>query len=166
RLRAGEMPPKGVTTRPDPREQDAFLRDLAANLTAAEVKATATVGRVTERRLNAYEYENALRDLLHAPWLQLKGQFPEDGEAFRFNKISHALDVSHVHVSRYMNAADYAIRQVLSVKATQPPTSTTRYYAREQRDLISKINTPNQRGDRAAYPILGLEPQPEVFANT
>jgi hypothetical protein len=166
RLRAGEMPPKPIKNRPDPSELEAFLRDLSASLSAAETKATATVGRATERRLNAYEYESALRDLLHAPWLQLKGQFPEDGEAFRFNKLSTALDVSHVHVSRYMNAADYAIRQVLSVEASQPATTTTRYYAREQADLISKINRPNQKGDRAAYPILGLQPQPEVWAKT
>jgi len=166
RLRAGEMPPKAVTKRPSPVETEAFLSSLASSLKADEARATASVGRVTERRLNAYEYENALRDLFHAPWLQLKGQFPEDGEAFRFNKISQALDVSHVHVSRYLNAADYAIRQVLSVQATQPSTATKRFYAREQRTLISKINSKNQQGDRAAYPILDLQPQPEVFAKT
>ena len=82
----GEMPPKVITKRPDPAEQQAFLATLAASLTAAEQKTTAAEGRATERRLNAYEYENALRDLLHAPWLELKGQFPEDGEAYRFNK--------------------------------------------------------------------------------
>jgi hypothetical protein len=166
RLRAGEMPPKAIKKRPDTAEQEAFLKSLESSLTAAEQKATASEGRVTERRLNAYEYENALRDLLHAPWLQVKGQFPEDGEAFRFNKISNALDVSHVHVARYMSAADYAIRQAMSVQQTQPPTATTRYYAREQNELTSKINARNQQGDRATYPILGLQPQPEVYAKT
>lgn len=164
RLRAGEMPPKAITKRPDPAEQEAFLRTLEASLTAAERKTTSSEGRATERRLNAYEYENALRDLFHAPWLQLKGQFPEDGEASRFNKLSNALDVSHVHIARYMSAADYAIREVMSVQATQPATKTTRYYAREQQTLISKINAKNQQGDRATYPVLGLEPQPEVYA--
>jgi hypothetical protein len=164
RVRDGEMPPKAIKARPAAADQEAFLRELKASLTSAEDKTTATVGRVTERRLNAYEYENALRDLFHAPWLQLKGQFPEDGEAFRFNKVSNALDVSHVHVSRYISAADYAIRQVLSVAANRPPTATRRYYAREQRDLYSKINAPNQKGDRATYPIAGLQPEPDVFA--
>ncbi len=168
RLSAGEMPPKAIKKQPDPEEQQAFLRSLAASLTAAEQKTTALQGRATERRLNAYEYENALRDLLHAPWLQVKGQFPEDGEAYRFNKISSALDVSHVHVTRYMSAADYAIRQVMSVEKTQPPTATKRYYAREQETLISKINAKNQQGDRATYPILvgpsGPQPQPDVYA--
>jgi hypothetical protein len=164
RLRAGEMPPKAIRKRPDPVEQEAFLKSLNSSLVAAERKTTAVEGRVTERRLNAYEYENALRDLLHAPWLQLKGQFPEDGEASRFNKLSAALDVSHVHVARYMSAADYAIRQVMSVRNIQPPTSTTRFYAREQDTLVNKINTRNQQGDRATYPILGWQPQPDVFA--
>ena len=166
RLTAGEMPPKAIRKRPDSAEQQVFLKDLAASLTAAERKSTAAQGRVTERRLNDYEYENALRDLLHAPWLQVKGQFPEDGEAFRFNKISSALDVSHVHVARYLSAADYAIRQVMSVEQKQAPTVTKRYYAREQNQLISKISNKNQKGDRATYPVLGLKPQPEVNDKT
>jgi hypothetical protein len=164
RLRAGEMPPKAVTKRPDPAEQQAFLAGLSNSIIAAERTVTATSGRATERRLNSYEYENALRDLFHAPWLQVKGQFPEDGEAYRFNKISNALDVSHVHVARYMSAADYAIRQAMSIEQKPAPTKLTRYYAREQGTLTSKINAKNQVGDRAAYPILGLEPEREVFA--
>ncbi len=165
RLSAGEMPPNVIKQRPDPAAQQAFLRILTSSLSAAEQKVTATQGRVTERRLNAYEYENALRDLLHAPWLEIKGLFPEDGEAYRFNKTSSALDVSHVHVARYIGAADYAIREILSVEATRPPTAATRYYAREQKTVIQKINNPrSQAGDRAMYPILGLNPQPEVFS--
>jgi hypothetical protein len=166
RLTAGEMPPKAVKKRPDPTEQKTFLAGLAASITGAERNIAATSGRATERRLNAYEYENALRDLLHAPWLQIKGQFPEDGEAYRYNKISSALDVSHVHVARYMSAADYAIRQIISVKETPATTSLKRYYAREQSTLASKINNKNQQGDRAAYPILGLEPEREVYAKS
>jgi hypothetical protein len=166
RLRAAEMPPKAIKKRPDPVEQETYLKSLEASLTGTERKTTATLGRVTERRMNAYEYENALRDLLRAPWLEVKGQFPEDGEASRFNKISNALDVSHVHLTRYMSAADYAIRQVMSVEKTRPPTATTRYYAREQDTLIKKINAKNQKGDRATYPILGLKPQPDVQALT
>jgi len=62
-----------------------------------------------------------------------------------------------------MSAADYAIRQVISVQGTRPATSVKRYYAREQDSLVKKINMPNQQGDRATYPILGVQPQPEVF---
>ena len=56
--------------------------------------------------MNRFEYENSIRDLLHAPWLQLASILPEDGELHRFNKLGEALDVSHVNLARYMQAAD------------------------------------------------------------
>ena len=163
RLDAGEMPPK-AKKRPDSGELRSFLESLSASLTADDRLRIAQEGRAAQRRLNGYEYENALRDLLSAPWLQIKGQFPEDGEAFRFNKIGEALDVSHVHMSRYMNAADYAIRQVLSAKFAQCSTTTKRYYARDQRTLTSKFTGSifNSSPDRMTFPLIGLTPQPDV----
>ena len=163
RLAAGEMPPQGKK-RPEAGELTAFVRSLNTTLADYERAALAREGRATQRRLNGYEYENALRDLFDAPWLQIRGQFPEDGEAHRFNKIGDALDVSHVHLSRYMSAADYAIRQVLSVQLEQPPTATTRYYARDQRTLTSKFtpNIFNSSPDRMTYPVVDTTAQPEV----
>jgi hypothetical protein len=94
RVSAGEMPPR-TKPRPEPAEQEPFARSLAASLMAAEGARIAGLGRATQRRLNRYEYENVLRDLLDAPWLQVKDALPEDGEAYRFNKSGGALDVSH-----------------------------------------------------------------------
>jgi hypothetical protein len=94
RVAAGEMPPK-KKARPDPAELEAFTQSVASALTAVEQERSAREGRATQRRLNRYEYENALRDLLHAPWLQIKDWLPEDGEAHRFNKSGDALDISH-----------------------------------------------------------------------
>src|SRR5690606_30897740 len=111
----GEMPPKDKR-QPAPAELSRFLGGLAGSLTAVEGEKLAREGRATRRRLNRTEYENALRDILNAPWIQVKEQLPEDGEAFRFNKVSSALDVSHVHMARYMSAADYALRQAMTVK--------------------------------------------------
>lgn len=163
RLQAGEMPPK-EKKRPAPSELESFLAEIASAVTAHERAEAAASGRATRRRLNGYEYENALRDLFHTPWLQVKGQFPEDGEAHRFNKVGEALDVSHVHMSRYMIAAEYAMREVLSVEFTRPPTETTRYYARNQRTLTSRFtpNSFNSSPDRMTYPVLGWTPQPDV----
>jgi hypothetical protein len=167
RLQAGEMPPKEKKNRPGAAEQTSLLTTLAATLTASEREQVAREGRATQRRLNGYEYENALRDLLSAPWLQVKGQFPDDGEANRYNKIGDALDVSHVHMARYMSAADYALRQAISVQYEHPATTTKRYYARDQRTLTAKF-TPNPFNtslDRMTYPLIGFEPQPEVRAS-
>ena len=106
---------------------------------AAEQARIAREGRATQRRLNRYEYENVLRDLLHAPWLQVKDALPEDGEAYRFNKIGDALDVSHVQMARYLGVADDALRQVLATQVDRPESRTVRYYAREQRSFTGKM---------------------------
>jgi hypothetical protein len=166
RLQAGEMPPRTRKHRPGRAELGAFLAGLASSLTAQE-REGAREGRATQRRLNRYEYENALRDLLHAPWLQVKEQLPEDGEAFRFNKSAAALDVSHVHLSRYLAAADHALRQILTVQLVRPDTTTKRYYAREESSLTKftpNIFTPAP--DRLTFPVLGTKGQPEVRART
>jgi hypothetical protein len=169
RLQSGEMPPKNEK-RPPPAELDTFLRGLAGTLTAAERASVAREGRATQRRLNRYEYENALRDLLHAPWLQVKGELPEDGEAELFNKVGDVLDVSHVQVTRYMRAANHAIRQAMGVELARqelPPPAVKRYYARDEsvwtRTFHRRIDG-NPTPDRMAFPVLGMGPQPDVRA--
>ena len=163
RLQAGEMPPK-EKKRPDTAELSAFVQTLGSSLVAQDRAVTAQEGRATERRLNRVEYENALRDLFSAPWLQVQGLFPEDGESFRFNKVASALDVSHVHMARYISAAEYAIRQAVSVQYVRPATATTRHYARDQRTLTSKFtqNPLNPLPDRQTYPVLGTKAQPDI----
>ena len=80
-----------------------------------------------------------MRDLLSAPWLQLRGQFPEDGEAHRFNKVGDALDMSHVQLNRYLAAADYALRQAMAKQVEAPQPKVTRYYARDQRSFTGPM---------------------------
>jgi mono/diheme cytochrome c family protein len=160
RLESGEMPPKGKR-RPGETERAALVATLASNLTRYEDGVADRVGRSTQRRLNRNEYENALRDLLDAPWLQVKDQLPEDGDAYHFNKVSSALDVSYVHLARYLDAADYALRQAMSVELTRPPTRTRRYYARD----CFTIRNPGDDGnpDRQKFPVLGTQAQPAVL---
>ncbi len=165
RVMLGEMPPK-KKTRPETTELEAFTKSLSSSLVAAEQTRTAKEGRATRRRLNRYEYENALRDLLHAPWLQVRDSLPEDGEAHRFNKVGDALDVSHVQMARYLGAADYALRQAMATHATRPATKVTRYYARDQRSYTGpmKFTVFNTAPERATFPVLGFKGQPEVRA--
>jgi mono/diheme cytochrome c family protein len=165
RASAGEMPPKKMA-RPEPARLEAFTKALSSPLVAAEQAVMAREGRATQRRLNRYEYENALRDLLSAPWLQVKDSLPEDGEAHRFNKVGDALDMSHVQMARYLGVADYALRQVMATHATRPETRTTRYYARDQRSYTGpmRFSVFNTAPERATFPVLGFEGQPEVRA--
>lgn len=163
RVQVGEMPPK-KNARPESSERDGFLASLGSALTSADEKRIAQEGRATRRRLNRYEYENALRDLLRAPWLQIRDSLPEDGEAFRFNKVGDALDVSHVQMARYLGAADYALRQAMIPFAERPESKTQRYYTRDQRSFTGpmKFSVFNTAPERATFPVLGFAGQPDV----
>jgi hypothetical protein len=163
RVSANEMPPK-KKPRPEPRELVAFTGSLGGALTAAETRRIGTEGRSTLRRLNRYEYENTVRDLLDAPWLQLKDGLPEDGEAYRFNKVGESLDMSQIQLARYLATADRALRQVLAAQPDQPSTQTIRYYAREQKSFTEKLkyDAMNTAPERATFAVLGVEAQPGV----
>jgi hypothetical protein len=163
RVSKGEMPPK-KKARPDAAELQTFTNSLSSSLVSFERAQMAREGRATRRRLNRYEYENALRDLLHGPWLQIRDSLPEDGEAERFNKVGDALDVSHVQMARYLAAADYALREVMAPQAEQPPAKVRRYYARDQRSYTGpmKYSVFNNAPERATFPVLGFKGQPEV----
>ena len=165
RVNKGEMPPK-KKPRPEAAELAVFLRALSSSLVTYEQKQLASQGRSTQRRLNRYEYENALRDLLDAPWLQIRDTLPEDGEAFRFNKSGDSLDVSHVQMARYLNAADYALRQAMAPYAERPDPKVHRYHTRDQRSYTGPMEFTvfNTAPERATFPVLGFEGQPEVRA--
>ncbi len=165
RVRDHEMPPK-KEKQPDSGAQTAFLQALATPLAAADARRASTEGRSTWRRMNRYEYENSVRDLLDAPWLQLKQMLPEDGEAFRSNKVGDALDISHVQMSSYLAAADFALRDALGKNLEKPEFKVTRYYAREQRSFTGhfEFGQFNSSPERATFPVLGAAgPDPAVL---
>ena len=165
RIVAGEMPPKKKKA-PPAGEKDPFLKVLSQSLIASEQKRDQANGRSTWRRLNRHEYENSLRDLLGAPWLDVKDILPEDGEAHRFNKAGEALDISHVQMARYMQAADKALRSAIPFGPVKPESTTKRYYAREQGGMIGRVffNEFNRSTYRAMVPLLGSEAQPDVIS--
>ena len=76
----GAMPPGNT-----PVDRKAFAAALAKPLIEHAALRNASNGRAVLRRLNRYEYENTMRDLLSAPWLQLRDSLPEDGIVSRFN---------------------------------------------------------------------------------
>jgi hypothetical protein len=163
RVTAGEMPPK-KKPRPASADLTAFEKLVSSSLTSFEKEATARDGRAMQRRLNRYEYENALRDLLNVPWAQVKDKLPHDGEAYRFNKSGESLDVSFVQMERYLTAADYAMRQAMSAAFERPKQMVRKIYAR---DAIGSRYRPSENGtlsDRLMFPVLDSHAQPEVRA--
>ncbi|MFN3649771.1 MAG: DUF1592 domain-containing protein [Armatimonadota bacterium] len=156
RVTAGEMPPKGAP-QPTAAARRKFVSELSAPLLAVEAERVRREGRAAWRRMNRYEYENTVRDFLDTPWLQLREMLPEDGTLARFNKVGEALDISHVQMSRYLNAAGYALREAMVKTAARPETTTHRYYAREQRSLGPR---PGEAPERATYMLLNSAADP------
>ena len=163
RVAAGEMPPKEEGTSRTGGPRDFHPQCFNVNQLLREASDGAGWPRV-QRRLNRYEYENALRDLLNVPWAQVKDKLPLDGEGYRFNKSGEALDVSFVQMERYLTAADYAMRQAMSAVFERPAPSVRRIYAR---DAIGQRYLPRENGtlpDRLMFPVLDSHAQPEVRA--
>src|SRR5205823_217559 len=152
--------------RPSAGSAKQFVDGLAAALTSYEQAAAAERGRAGLRRLNAYEYENAIRDLLAIPWVQLKDKLPQDGIAYRFNKTGSALDVSHIQMARYMSSADYAMREAMASRLTQAEPAATRIYARQEPSLARNFQARegSTRTDRINFPVLDSHAQPDVRA--
>jgi len=165
RVASGEMPPK-KKARPDAGQQSAYLGGLASSLARNDAARIATEGRSVERRMNRFEYENALRDLLRAPWLDIKESLPEDTEAHRFNKSGAALDVSHVQMQRYLLAAEEALRSAFVSSVAPDQSASHRHYARQQGGYVGrmKFSEFNQSPERATFPTLGFTGQPDVRA--
>jgi len=165
-VKDGRMP-KGMPV--STADRAAFVTAIARPMVAHEDLREADQGRAVLRRLNRYEYENTMRDLLSARWLQLRESFPEDGLIQRFNKSGEGLDVSHVQMSQYFDTAEKAIR--LALAAVDSPEHTNRYYARQQRSFIGRMRITRPTGsgiqqlshERATVPLLGFDAQPDVL---
>jgi hypothetical protein len=161
-VNAGKMPPGGrnVLTEAD---RATFVSAIAEPMIEYEHARARTEGRAVLRRLNRYEYETSICQLLSAPWLQLKDSLPEDGLDHHFNKSGQALDVSYVQISAYMEAAEHAIRLV--VNAANQAEVQHRYYARDQKRFVGRMHYSafNHSPERGMIPVLGFDAQPDVL---
>jgi len=116
-LTHGEMPPRNKP-RPEEKEVQTILAGVQRQLHETSLARQRRDGRVVLRRLNRVEYETTLRDLLGTA-VAVKELLPDDNTAAGFDNVSAVLDVSSVHLLRYQEAAEKAVRAVLP---TRPPT--------------------------------------------
>jgi hypothetical protein len=70
-----------------------------------ETLAPSDPGRVTARRLNRYEYNNTIRDLLGFDF-QPAADFPADDSGYGFDNIGDVLSLSPVLMEKYLAAAE------------------------------------------------------------
>ncbi len=150
RVLSGEMPPKKKEQPAQP-VRVAFLKELGDSLVATEAESASHSGRTSVRRMNRTEYENTLRDLLGLPLLRVKDSLPEDGQQFGFDKVAGALDISHIQMTKYLQAAERALTKALVETGKQPETKTWREPAARQDTARSAI------AGHCAAPLKGLE---------
>ncbi len=124
RIRSGEMPPKDQP-RPPAAEVTAVSDELKTQLIQAEQTQRAE-GRRGLRRMTRAEYENTIRDLFDMPGIALAGDLPADGSAHGFDKNSDALDISHVNLLKYMEAADHVLDYAIATRPAAPTVHTMR----------------------------------------
>jgi mono/diheme cytochrome c family protein len=126
RIEAGEMPPK-KKPRPQASEIAPVLQWMSDRLIDTE-KSERPSGRATLRRLTRIEYENTIRDLLDLPGLPIREELPPDGSLSGFNKVSEALDISHVQMAKYMEVAEKTLNLAVATRPDQPGTIKHRFY--------------------------------------
>ena len=127
RVASGEMPPKSRRQRPSAEETVNALKLLDDHLYNADAARITKTGRALFRRLTTQEFENALRDLLHLRGLRIKELLPEDERRHGYNKIGQALNLSNVHLSQFMDAAEVALTAAIATRSTPPPVRRVRF---------------------------------------
>lgn len=125
RIDSGEMPPQGQP-RPDDADKTATLQELKTALLTAEQARLQGQPRTGIRRLTRAEYENTMRDLFEMPGLVLQNELPPDGSAHGFDKNSDALDISHVNLAKYIEAADRVLNLAIAIQPHPPTVRTQR----------------------------------------
>lgn len=143
RIEKGEMPPPKKKNRPSAEDAAKITTWLDAELTTADTRRRATEGRSVMRRITREEYENTVRDLLAMPDLRLLDMLPADGQRGGYDKLGEALDISHVQLAKYLEAADFALNAATATRPNAPPVLKTRIYPAAQSNMCKAIGTGN-----------------------
>jgi hypothetical protein len=123
KVHSAEMPPK-KRAQPTPENKSLFLETLGKDLHSIDARRQTREGRVVYRRLNRNEWVHTVQDLLGIQ-TTLHELLPEDGTAGGFDNIGAALDLSPVHLERYLQAADLALREA-TLSTPRPETTRIR----------------------------------------
>ncbi len=143
KLESGEMPPEGEE-RPTKDEVQGALAWIKSQLRGADLAQQQAEGRTVLRRLNRYEYENTVHDLL-AIGRPLRQLLPEDGTALGFDNIGAALNTSSQLLETYVEAADAALQAAI-LDGPRPETLQWRFSYAQEPGVVLLLGRPNNGG--------------------
>lgn len=92
-------------------------------------------GRTVARRLNRFEYQNTVRDLLGVN-IDFQEMLPPDSSADGFDNVSESLHTSSFLLERYLEAAGLALDRAIANRP-QPPIIKKRYSLKETHQVKS-----------------------------
>jgi hypothetical protein len=111
----GHVMPPADEPQPTAEERDRIVNWIEDDYLPAQCGQRGGAAPVVIRRLNRQEYDNTIRDLLGVD-LHLAEAFPPDEIGFGFDNVGSALNISPIHVEKYLDAAELALQ-----KAIVPP---------------------------------------------
>ena len=103
----GRLMPPADMPQPTVEELEAVVSWIERDVIASRA-GSAAPPPVVLRRLNRQEYDNTIRDLIGLD-LGLSASFPQDEIGFGFDNVGSALNVSPIHVEKYLDAAERAL---------------------------------------------------------
>lgn len=133
-----EMPPKD-SKQPSEQERAELLSQIKQRLLQAEAKRWSSESRTRLRRLTRAEYENTMRDLFLLPGIHLQNELPPDGSAHGFDKNADALDISHVNMAKYLEAADKVLDIAIAVQPEKPTTKVQRISLANPQGFVAHV---------------------------
>jgi hypothetical protein len=117
KLGAGEMPPPGMA-KPSTEQIQTATTWIQRQYALLDAKTAPDPGRVTARRLNRYEYNNSIRDLV-AVNLRFSNDFPPDPYGYGFDNIGDVLTLSPMLTEMYLKAAERVAEAAIPTDAPQ-----------------------------------------------
>ena len=119
RVAAGEMPPDSET-QPEASARAEFTAKLKRQLVDFNRQRQRNHGRTTLRRLNRFEYERTVQELLGIT-RPLAHLLPEETPLHGFDTVSDGLRFSALHIDKYLHAAEVALDE--AIRLTEAPKS-------------------------------------------
>ena len=164
KLKAGEMPPKGMP-RPAPQQVALVTKWLEDEFAREDAAIKPDPGRVTARRLNRYEYNTTIRDLLAVDF-RPADDFPTDDFGYGFDNIGDVLTLSPTLMEKYLAAArkvarlavegEPAPKMALKDRHCEHRPETRRVHVGTQVQLGWRLRDPRGSGDQISRRVVLL----------
>ncbi|HLY19994.1 MAG TPA: DUF1592 domain-containing protein [Bryobacteraceae bacterium] len=130
KLRAGEMPPKGIP-RPPEAQLQALVHYVEGEFEKADRNTKPDPGHVTARRLNRSEYSNTIRDLLAVDF-RAERDFPTDDSGYGFDNIADVLTISPVLMEKYLDAAESIASRAMGADPLPKKPIEAQYHTKDK----------------------------------